>query len=78
MIKPTGKYILLSVKKHESTSTIITVEKYRKKERKGVILALGNYVREDLRVGMEVYFETGSIKVTEWGEMMNERNITLI
>jgi co-chaperonin GroES (HSP10) len=77
MIRPASNYVLLDVKNKETSSVIIIPDKYKKKERKGIILAVGRYVSQDLKVGDEVYFSPGGIKETEEGLLIPERSLEL-
>ena len=75
---PASNYVLLDVKIKEDTSTIITPEMYRKKEPKGVILAIGRYCSLPLKVGDEVYYSDAGSKTTEFGLIVPQRSLTLI
>jgi co-chaperonin GroES (HSP10) len=76
-MKPTGNYLLLEVKEKEDKSIIITPKPFKKKERKGKVIAVGRYVQQDIKVGDEVYFTPGGIKDTEFGLLIPERSLDL-
>ena len=76
-MKVAGNYVLLDVKKKESTSSIIIVEKRAKKEPYGTIKAIGDYVDIPLNIGDKVFFTTGGTKDTEFGLFVPERSLTL-
>lgn len=77
-MRPAGNYVLLDVQKKKDTSSIITIEKYRKNEPYGTILAIGAYVSQPLEIGQTIYYTTGGTKTTEFGLFVPERALTLI
>ena len=74
-MKPVGKYVLLDVKKKETNSKIIIPEEYKKKEKRGKLLAKGNFVNTDLSNVIYLYFVPAGIKETEAGLFVPERSI---
>lgn len=89
-MKPVGEYVLLEVGKKEVESSLILLDQYKKKERKGVVLAIGSRVgyipdildlikgewnEKKVEVGDTVYFTPSSLKETQWGLVIHQRNL---
>lgn len=87
---PVGEYILLEIKKKEIETSIILLDQYKKKERKGKVLAVGSRVgyipdildlikgewnEKKVEVGDTVYFTPSSLKETQWGLVIPQRSL---
>ena len=92
-MRPASDYLLLEVKKDNPSSIIFIPEQYRKREKEGVVLDVGDYVGmlpvlskcvkgmwiDKVPVkGDKVYYKATGIKDTEWGLLVPARNVYII
>lgn len=77
MIKPVSNHVLIQPNKPVESNLIIP-KKRRKNAFYGTVIEVGAYVKQDIKVGDEVYYNTSGSKKTEFGLIVPERSINFI
>lgn len=77
MLRPSGNNVLIRPNKPVESGLIIP-KKLRKNTFYGTVLAIGDYVDQDIEVGDEIYYSNQGSKLTEFGLIVPIRSVNFI